>query len=55
MSVIRSLSNSRDLADRDRERNELEKGFIQCDKKLNELVALHNNDLYTVCHFQLND
>lgn len=53
MSVIRSLSTSRDLADRDRERNELEKGFAQCDTKLNELVAQHNNDLYHVSLYLL--
>lgn len=48
MSVIRSLSTSRDLADRDRERAELEKGYVHCDQKLNELVAQHNTDLYHV-------
>ena len=51
MSVIRTLSTSRDLQDRDRERAELEKGFVQCDQKLNDLVSQHNNDLYHVCLF----
>ncbi|KAH9520629.1 Exocyst complex component 4 [Dermatophagoides farinae] len=48
MSVIRSLTTSRDSADRDRERLELEKGFQQCDAKLNELISQHGNDLYKV-------
>ncbi|KAF7496669.1 Exocyst complex component 4 [Sarcoptes scabiei] len=48
MSVIRTLTTSRDSADRDRERIELEKGFQQCDSKLNDLMGKHGNDLYQV-------
>lgn len=48
MSVIRSLTSSRDSADRDRERLELEKGFQQCDVKLDEMITEHSNDLYQV-------
>lgn len=53
MSVIRTLTTSRDSADRDREKTELEKDFRQCDEKLMELVAEHSNDLYNVSPFCL--
>lgn len=51
MSVIRSLTTSRDSADRDHERKELEKGFALCDEKLTDLVSHHNNDLSQVTFY----
>ncbi|CAG2168941.1 unnamed protein product, partial [Oppiella nova] len=48
MSVIRSLTSSRDSMDRDRERANLEREFKDCDQKLSALVVQHHTDLFQV-------
>lgn len=45
MSVIRSLTSSRDLEERDREKANLEHDFRQSDLKLNKYVISHHSDL----------
>lgn len=48
MSVIRSLTASRDSADRDREKANLEREYCSSDAKLGALVAEHHADLSQV-------
>ncbi|XP_054164073.1 exocyst complex component 4-like [Oppia nitens] len=48
MSVIRTLTSSRDSSDRDREKANLEREFKECDHKLSELVVSHHHDLFQV-------
>lgn len=48
MSVIRSLTSSRDIDERDREKAKLEKQFEESDSKLDHLVFAHHSDLTNV-------
>lgn len=48
MSVIRSLTASRDSADRDREKANLDKEFRESDARLSSLVVSHHSDLSSV-------
>lgn len=48
MSVIRSLTSSRDVADRDREKTNLEREYRESDKRLDKLVLNHHKDLTSV-------
>jgi len=54
MSVIRSLTSSRDSTDRDREKANLEKEFRECDSKLSSLVVSHHTDLSQVLALKIN-
>ena len=45
MSVIRSLTSSRDCEERDREKANLENDFKQSDGRLNKYVVSHHSDL----------
>jgi exocyst complex component 4 len=48
MSVIRTLSASESNEQRDREKAKLEKEYKRSDKKLEELVSAHDQDLTQV-------
>lgn len=48
MSVIRTLSASETNEQRDREKAKLESDYKQCDRKLDELVSTHEDDLTQV-------
>ena len=50
MSVIRSLTASRDTDERDREKAKLERQFEESDSKLDQLVISHRSDLTNVLH-----
>lgn len=48
MSVIRTLSSSETNEQRDKEKSKLETEYKNCDKKLDELVSKHEEDLSKV-------
>lgn len=48
MSVIRTLSASETNEQRDKEKSKLETEYKNCDKKLDELVSKHEEDLSKV-------
>lgn len=48
MSVIRTLSASESNEQRDREKAKLEKEYKKSDKRLDELVSVHDEDLTEV-------
>jgi exocyst complex component 4 len=48
MSVIRTLSASETNEQRDKEKSKLENEYKNCDKKLDELVSKHEEDLSKV-------
>jgi len=48
MSVIRTLSASESNEQRDREKAKLEKEYKKSDKRLDELVSVHDEDLSQV-------
>lgn len=48
MSVIRTLSASETNEQRDREKAKLENEYKQCDRRLDELVSKHEQDLLKV-------
>ena len=48
MSVIRSLTASRDTEDRDREKANLQREYQESDRRLDKLVMQHHSDLIAV-------
>lgn len=48
MSVIRSLTASRDMIERDREKANVQKQFQESDERLEKLVQQHHNELSSV-------
>jgi exocyst complex component 4 len=50
MSVIRSLTASRDTEDRDREKANLQREYQESDRRLDKLVLQHHTDLTAVMH-----
>lgn len=54
MSVIRTLSASETNEQRDKEKSKLETEYKNCDKKLDELVSKHEEDLSKVMHLFAN-
>ena len=48
MSVIRSLTASRDTEERDREKANLQREFQESDRRLDKLVTQHHSDLLSV-------
>lgn len=48
MSVIRSLTASRDVDERDREKANLERDFGESDGRLDQLIVTHHSDLTAV-------
>ncbi|XP_007443230.2 exocyst complex component 4-like, partial [Python bivittatus] len=53
ISVIRTLSTSDDVEDREHEKARLEEAYEKCDRNLDELIVQHYTELMTaICTYQ---